>query len=442
MKRKVIAIILLTLSMLTFASCGKKEDAAEDTQADAIADAMSTFGDPEGQATPEEEPQEQVTPNHFIQNVAELADPWSGTIAIGDLVLDGKKTFDDIQRIMPSTYSLAYVKVERGDGAPAEATTAIGDPTTIVPKSGEFEAAYAPTGITNASDARMIKFVFGVPYDTAGNPRHLNKGKWSIDKFKVQEIKFMVHRTDGSETGVGFTVPGFNACVSTKEDMTKAFGTETKIAEASNNIKFYKEGTPFNDIRGSFVEGDETGNLTEVSVMYDVNFGEDLTLIGVTGSNLGNFGSFVENVPAGNYYGFYRDDMQKPIYAFEAEPDAVDQTNLVAYSVAVTGLRGGVYYSYDYVNSSQVDNMPVKMPDAEHLFVASADQVIKIKINVEDGVLEVESMASRLYSEEDGSTYYEITNGDETVTGEESTEFDAMMSEYEAAAPISVELKN
>ena len=137
-------------------ACGK--DTSGQSQGDAIAEAMSTFNDPNAAET-EPEVQEEKTPNKFIQNIAELPDAWSGTIAVGTLILDNNKNFSDILNIMPNTYTMAYSNI---DGV---ATTVVND-MTLVPKSGTFEVAFAPNGCTNASDPRLIKFVFGVPYDT------------------------------------------------------------------------------------------------------------------------------------------------------------------------------------------------------------------------------------------------------------------------------------
>ncbi len=427
MKKKYMLFLTGCILALTLSACGKQAEApAEEAAVEESVEAPS-------EDTSEEAPVVGEALNQYLSNVGDMSDAWGGTLGVATMTIDNTYTFAQVNGAPPSGYSLAYFKI--GD----ETSSTVGDLTRI-PNEGVFTVAYLPENITNTSDERLIEMKFGVPYDVSKNPRQNNLDQVPLGEFKIQEVTFNVHKSNGEETGVGLSVPGFTNSVLTKDDMLTAFGSDNMLSDASSSIEFAKAGSVYtNTITGNFIEN---GLLTKVNFVYDVNYGIDVTMLGDAAANLGNFQNFVEGLDPGTYYAVYREGGKTAKYVFIAAPDSLD-ANGHCYSASVYGIWGGVIHDYTnggFVNSSQIDEMPIKVSSIGNIMCASATQIVNIYVDNNDGAVSVASSGS--YSaDENGNPIYEINMAGNVSSEADSTNFDAMVQEYEQANSLTFVMK-
>lgn len=433
MKKRFLFLIILCLSLTSLVAC-KKSD--EDTSVEEQVETSDVSTDVAADDSSDED--EELLVNQYISNIGDLEDSYSGYVGVGTMMLDGTQTYGSIKDIIPTNYKLIYAKID-------DTNTGFINDDNMVPKQGYFDIAYAPEGVSDASDPRVIIFTFETPYDAEKNSQHRNLNNSPLVDYKLSQVKFCPHKSNGKETGVGLTLPGFKAPVNTKDDLMSALGSDTCISQASNSVTFNKPNTTYKEIVGEFisidVDGETKDYLQVVTLSYNVNFNEDLTNVNGDNIELGSLQSIYDSMEYGQYYAVIRDTDGNPMYLFVAEPENVNTDDMTAYVANMYGVINNEPMSFATVSSSADDNYPIKISSDGYIYCASKDMALKIGIDTDNGALSVEKQCYRDYDENGNPLYYVVDATGATTQVTTSASLDSLINDYRNAIIINFDLK-
>lgn len=410
--------VMVSASML--GGCSKKEAPVTDSTEPATE--MST----ENATMTAQEPQQHGDgTNQWLEYVGSLTDPWSGVVGIGSLYVEPSSTYADVRSMMATGYDEIYALVD--------SVQSVGiDDINMVPQGGRIEVAFAPKGVTNVQDTRVIRFLFSAQ----GGTPEVNPSGIPVSAYKLDTVMFNVHDNVGNETGVGLTVPEYKETVLTRADLKSAFGEQFVIGEISSSIEFNNQDSP---MFGISAEYDSQDRIVRVMFEFDVNHGGSGQAS--VQQDYGLFSEFYEaNVNPGSYFGVYPSD-GNAMYAFLSQ-DGSGVFNGKVYFVNVIGVRDDGFYDYGTVSSSVDNQTPVRIsPDGNCLYCADANVFIKVAIDSENGQLFAQKQVV-MNQDDSGNVSYDVyDNGELTGTVTESTEWDALAGEYDAAQDIVVSIK-
>lgn len=415
MKKKSFLVLMMTLvvSASLVTGCSKKD--AADVEGTEISTETAT-----SDIVPEQ--QGQLLPsgleNTYLDYVGSLVDPWSGVVGIGSLYVEPSNTYADVLSMMASGYNEIYAMV---DGVQSVGI----DDSSMSTQSGRIEVAFAPDGITNVQDTRVIRFLFSV---AGGVPDGV-----PVSEYKLDTVMFNVHDNAGNETGVGLTVPEYQDTVLTRADLKSAFGEGFVIGEISSSIEFNNQDSP---LFGISAEYDSSDRIVRVMFEFDVDYDES----GSAGdaADYGVFSDFYDaSVNPGSYFGVYPVD-GNAMYAFVSE-DGSGIADSKAYSVNVWGIHEGEFYNYGTVGSSMENQTPLRIStDGQYLYCADVGVFVKIWIDSENGQLVAQKQVVASQDDAGNAVYDVYDNGEFTGTVTESADWDAISDEYAAAQDVVV----